>query len=115
MSFEQELHEDADAQDDFRALRARDEKSTSRIADVSHREGRAHNLSLSPLPSPLLLGAGESASISSGSNPLQSEDNSIIHPHSHSPRRNRLQIRFCLRTLFRSISETYTSAPWRSP
>ena len=81
MSFEQELHEDADAQDDFRALRARDEKSIYRITDVSHREGRAQNLSLSPLPSPLPLGAGESASMSSGSNPLQSEDNSIIHPN----------------------------------
>ena len=81
MSFEQELHEDADAQDDFRALRARDEKSTYRITDVSHREGRAQNLSLSPLPSPLPLGAGESASMSSGINPLQSEDNSIIHPN----------------------------------
>ena len=41
LSFEQELHEDADAQDDFRALRARDEKSIYRITDVSHREGRA--------------------------------------------------------------------------
>ena len=81
LSFEQELHEDADAQDDFRALRARDEKSTHRIPDVSHREGRAKNLSLSPLTSPLPLGAGESASMSSGSNPLQSEDNSIIHPN----------------------------------
>ena len=67
-------------QDDYRALRARDEKSTHRIPDVSHREGRAQNLSLSPLTSPLPLGAGESASMSSGSNPLQSEDNSIIHP-----------------------------------
>ena len=78
MSFEQELHEDADAQDDFRALRARDGRSTHRIPDVSHREGRAQNLSLSLLPSPLPLGAGESASMSSGSNPLQSEDNAII-------------------------------------
>ena len=50
MSFEQELHEDADAQDDFRALRARDEKSTHRIPDVSHREARAQNLSLPPVP-----------------------------------------------------------------
>ena len=81
LSFEQELHEDADAQDDFRALRARDGRSTHRIPDVSHREGRAQNLSFSPLTSPLPLGAGESASMSSGSNPLQSEDNSIIHPN----------------------------------
>ena len=50
LSFEQELHEDADAQDDFRALRARDEKSTHRIPDVSHREARAQNLSLPPVP-----------------------------------------------------------------
>ena len=45
------------------------------------RVGRAQNLSLPPLTSPLPLGAGESASMSSGSNPLQSEDNSIIHPN----------------------------------
>ena len=56
-------------------------KVHNRITDVSHREGRAQNLSLSSLPSPLPLGAGESASMSSGSNPLQSEDNCIIHPN----------------------------------
>ena len=55
--------------------------NSSKFTDVSHREGRAQNLPLSPLPSPLPLGAGESASMSSGSNPLQSEDNSIIHPN----------------------------------
>ena len=83
MSFEQELHEDADAQDDFRALRAREDKGTHRIPDVSHREGRAQNLPLSPLTSPLPLGVGESSSMWSGINPPQSgrNPNSIIHPN----------------------------------
>ena len=75
------MHEDADAQDDFRALRARDEQSTHRIPDVSYREGHAQIFSLFPLTSPLPLGVAESASMSSGINSLQSEDDSIIHPN----------------------------------
>ena len=80
LSFEQELDAEADAQEDYRMLRAREAGNLHSVSVMLHRGGSAQRSSaaefanpLPPLPSPLPIGVGESASTTSGSDPLQSE------------------------------------------
>ena len=81
LSFEQEMAVDADAQDDFRMLRGREAEDIHNVTVALHRGGSAQRSSAAEfvnpplaLPSPLPIGAGESASTPSGSDPLQSEE-----------------------------------------
>ena len=81
MSFEQEMDADADAQEDFRMLRGREAENIHSVTVALHRGGSAQRSSAAEfvnpplaLPSPLPIGAGESASTPSGSDPLQSEE-----------------------------------------
>ena len=62
-------------------LRAREAENIHRVTGVLHRGGSAQRSSaaefanpLPPLPSPLRIGVGESASTTSGSNPPESEE-----------------------------------------
>ena len=80
LSFEQEMEAEADAQEDYRMLRAREAGNLHSVSVMLHRGGSAQRSSaaefanpLPPLPSPLPIGVGESASTTSGSDPLQSE------------------------------------------
>ena len=75
---------DADAQEDYRMLRAREAENIHRVTVVLHKGGSAQRSSAAefanPLPFPLLpIGVGESASTTSGSYPLQSEVHSIVN------------------------------------
>ena len=67
-------------------LRAREAENIHSVTVVLHRGGSAQQSSaaevanpLHPLPSPLPIGVGESASTTSGSYPLQSEVHSIVN------------------------------------
>ena len=80
LSFEQQMDVDADAQEDFRMLRAREAENIHSVTVALHRGGSAQRSSaaelvnpLPALPSPLPI-VGESASTPSGSDPLQSEE-----------------------------------------
>ena len=85
LSFEQEVNADADAQEDYRTLRAREAENIPSVKVVEHGRGNvqqevAHPFH--PLPSPLpngVIGVRESASTTSGSYPLQSEVHSIVN------------------------------------
>ena len=86
LSFEQEVNADADAQEDYRTLRAREAENIHIVKVVEHGGGSAQQSSaaevanpLHPLPSPLPIGVGESASTTSGSYPLHSEVHSIVN------------------------------------
>ena len=89
MSFEQELDAEADAQEDYRMLRAREAGNLHSVSVMLHRGGSAQRSSaaefanpLPPLPSPLPIGVGESALTTSGSDPLQSEVPSKVNSNS---------------------------------
>ena len=89
LSFEQEVNADADAQEDYRTLRAREAENNHSVKVVEHGGGSAQQSSAAevvhpfhPLPSPLpngVIGVGESASTTSGSYPLQSKVHSIVN------------------------------------
>ena len=70
---------DADAQEDYRTLRAREAENTHSVKVVEHGRGSAQQEvahPFHPLPSPLpngVIGVRESASTTSGSDPPQSE------------------------------------------
>ena len=89
LSFEQELDAEADAQEDYRMLRAREAGNLHSVSVMLHRGGSAQRSSaaefanpLPPLPSPLPIGVGESALTTSGSDPLQSEVPSKVNSNS---------------------------------
>ena len=89
LSFEQEMAVDADAQEDFRMLRGREAEDIHNVTVALHRGGSAQRSSAAEfvnpplaLPSPLPIGAGESASTPSGSDPLQSEVHSKVNSNS---------------------------------
>ena len=87
--FLQVVDADADAQEDYRTLRAREAEISHSVKVVEHGGGSAQPSSVAevahpfhPLPSPLpngVIGVGESASTTSGSYPLQSEVHSIVN------------------------------------
>ena len=89
LSFEQEVDADADAQEDYRTLRAREAEVIHSVKVVEHGGGSAQPSSAAevahpfhPLPSPLpngVIGVGESASTTSGCYPLQSEVHSTVN------------------------------------
>ena len=82
LSFEQEVNADADAQEDYRTLRAREAENIPSVKVVEHGRDKAQQEvahPFHPLPSPLPIGVGESASTTSGSYPLQSEVHSIVN------------------------------------
>ena len=85
LSFEQEVDADADAQEDYRTLRAREAENIHSVKVVEHGRGSAQQEvahPFHPLPSPLpngVIGVRESASTTSGSYPLQSEVHSIVN------------------------------------
>ena len=88
LSFEQEMDVDADAQEDFRMLRGREAEDIHNVTVALHRGGSAQRSSAAEfvnpplaLPSPLPIGAGESASTPSGSDPLQSEVHSVVNSY----------------------------------
>ena len=79
LSFEQEVDADADAQEEYRMLRAREAENIHGVKVVVQSSAAEVANPLHPLPSPLPIGVGESASTTSGSYPLQSEVHSIVN------------------------------------